>query len=389
MRRTLLGALGLLALSSAVAPARDTLPWKDANPPERATRSHQERRTQAPRPRKPAAETVAASSAAATDVPVPEARPAERPTSPEPVDVPLPTPDGEAAKPEVRPASPAETTAPTRAPEQTQPVTAPADAAADRPVTEIPVPDERPKPSPGETAPASEPPEAEEPAPKPETQPAPEPVELPGPETAPNSMEKLKSREPAVTPAASVEAAAVVEDSMACEAELKKRGVEFAVDETISEGECGVLRPLAVKRLSSGVAVSPKTQLLCRTALALDDWMTKSVVPAANMDIKGDRLTEFRHASTYVCRPRASETGISEHARGSAIDIGSFVFASGREIGIAAKEADSPDARFLDTVRTGACGPFKTVLGPGTDPDHATHFHLDIAARTGGATYCK
>jgi len=90
-----------------------------------------------------------------------------------------------------------------------------------------------------------------------------------------------------------------------------------------------------------------------------------------------------------VCRPRASEKGISEHARGSAIDIASFVFDKGEEIGVATKPAGSPEAKFQDSIRAAACGPFKTVLGPGTDSDHDTHFHLDIAARNNGATYCK
>ncbi|MBP0617961.1 extensin family protein [Jiella sp. KSK16Y-1] len=140
---------------------------------------------------------------------------------------------------------------------------------------------------------------------------------------------------------------------------------------------------------------------------------------------------------------------MSEHARGSAIDIGSFALTDGTNVGVraivlgkkdaspgssdetggataassdkdaedgktvaggieegAAKDdagsaatkpspqetGDSEDARekrFLDRVRASACGPFKTVLGPGTDADHATHFHFDMAARRNGGTYCK
>ena len=206
---------------------------------------------------------------------------------------------------------------------------------------------------------------------------------------APNSTEKLKSRVPEMTPAAMVQAAAAIEDAKACEAELKQRGAIFAVGESIAEGECGVLRPIEMKTLSSGVSITPPTVLLCRAALALDEWMSDSVVPAARSAFPEDELITFRHASTYVCRPRASEAGISEHARGSAIDIGGFNFASGRSLGIAAQKDGSPEAQFQHAVRKAACGPFKTVLGPGTNSDHATHFHLDIAARRNGATYCK
>ena len=32
----------------------------------------------------------------------------------------------------------------------------------------------------------------------------------------------------------------------------------------------------------------------------------------------------------------------------------------------------------LATLRTAACGWFTTILGPGSDAAHATHWHLDI-----------
>jgi hypothetical protein len=256
---------------------------------------------------------------------------------------------------------------------------APADPAetATMPIDDIPVPAVRPEaPDAG----------VKEPAAAPQT---PAPSEPAKADEAPNSTENLKSRTATVTPAASVLAAAAIGDAELCEAELTKRGVEFAVGESISEGECGVLRPINVKRLSSGVEVSPDTQFLCRTALALDDWMTAGVLPAVKTELPGRTLSEFRHASTYVCRPRASESGISEHSRGSAIDIAAFVFDKGEDIGVETKADGSPEAKFQAAVRAAACGPFKTVLGPGTDSDHATHFHLDIAARNNGSTYCK
>ncbi|MBO0904984.1 extensin family protein [Jiella sonneratiae] len=264
----------------------------------------------------------------------------------------------------------------------------------------------------------------------------------------------LKADLPSVTPAATVEAAAAIVEAKACEAELKRRGAEFTVGESISEGQCGVLRPVAIHKLSSGIAVEPETQLLCQTALALDDWAKEAVVPAARAAFGPQRtVTAIRHASTFVCRPRSSEDKISEHARGSAIDIAAFVLSDESAVGVraipddserhadsdsggeemaadsaaagnrnasdgpdggtgnasgaqavAAKQAEkakadtaspvgarSEDARerqFLTRIRAAACGPFKTVLGPGTDADHTTHFHLDMAARHGGATYC-
>lgn len=269
------------------------------------------------------------------------------------------------------------------------------------------------------------------------------------PDALRDAMEKI-------TPAAAVAAAAAINNAKACEAALRERGVAFAVDPSISEGACGVLRPVTIRSLSDGTQVSGETQLLCRTALALDDWVTNSVAPAARDAFGSTReLSALNEISTYVCRPRASEDKISEHARGSAIDVGAFSLSDGSTIPVRAiesepvvhalqsqgeAEGDAPDEppaaggdastsggkpagnseespspgsaeaagdppsepasssagqedrdhqAFLDAVRSAACGPFKTVLGPGTDADHATHFHFDMAARRNGATYCR
>ncbi|MDE0922737.1 extensin family protein [Aurantimonas coralicida] len=200
---------------------------------------------------------------------------------------------------------------------------------------------------------------------------------------------ELRDRDPAITPEAAVAAAAAIADARICEDELTRRGVTFTVGDSISEGDCGVLRPVDLDRLSSGVTIAQPTQLLCRSALALDIWVASSVVPAAKTQFPGDAVTAFRHASTYVCRSRSSGSRISEHARGSAVDVADFGFASGRRLGVEKQAEGSPEQAFQRQIRVGACGPFKTVLGPGTDADHATHFHLDIAARRNGATYCK
>jgi len=251
--------------------------------------------------------------------------------------------------------------------------------ASERPIGDIPVPETRPAATIGDAAPV---------APKaPATKAAkPDVIGSADPDRAPDPS---NAREAAITPAAAVLAAAAIEDARMCEAELEKRGVLFTIGESISDGDCGVLRPVNIERLSSGVAISSDTQLFCRSVLALDRWMTDSVVPAAKASFPAEKLAEFRHASTYVCRNRASENGISEHARGSAVDIAAFAFKNGTTIGVERHEPGSPEARFQRAIREGACGPFKTVLGPGTDADHATHFHLDIAARRNGSTYCK
>ena len=174
---------------------------------------------------------------------------------------------------------------------------------------------------------------------------------------------------------------------MACETILRQRGVEFEVRPSISEDRCGVLRPVAVTKLSSGLTVEPATALWCPTVLALDIWASDTLQPAAKTFEADHALTGLRQVSTYVCRDRGSGRKISEHARGSAIDIGAFIFDDG-ERPVAPRPTGSDGADFQKSAHDGACGPFSTVLGPGADADHATHFHLDLAARSNGP-FCQ
>ena len=50
---------------------------------------------------------------------------------------------------------------------------------------------------------------------------------------------------------------------------------------------------------------------------------------------------------------------------------------------------ETPEARFVAAVRGGACRYFSTVLGPGSDPAHADHLHLDLRARNRGVRLCQ
>ncbi len=133
--------------------------------------------------------------------------------------------------------------------------------------------------------------------------------------------------------------------------------------------------------------LSPEAVLNCATAEAAAKYTAEVIAPAAKSTY-GVELAAIGHGSAYVCRPRNGTTKLSEHAFGNALDIGSFSLADGRSIAVTAT-SNPKDADFLARVRMTACGPFKTVLGPGTDADHAQHFHLDLAHRRGGATYCR
>jgi hypothetical protein len=104
----------------------------------------------------------------------------------------------------------------------------------------------------------------------------------------------------------------------------------------------------------------------------------------------GSRIATVAHASAYVCRPRHGTSKLSEHARGNAIDIAAFLLEDGKRVEVAKAYEDKEKAGpFIDLLRKAACGPFKTVLGPGADADHADHLHLDLQPRRNGSTFCQ
>ncbi|WP_349943119.1 extensin family protein [Fulvimarina sp. MAC8] len=236
----------------------------------------------------------------------------------------------------------------------------------------VPLPEARPEEAePARSAPPPSPDASSSDAPSPRDA-------LPSP-----SQATLKS----VTPAASVRAAAALLASESCEERLTELGVTFETGKSINTGSCGVLRPLSVSELSSGIAVRTETQMWCPVADALETWVTSAVEPAAEKHFPDRTFAGISRISTYVCRNRGSGEKISEHARGAAIDIGAFVFEDG-EVPVSEADPLSPEGKFLKDVREAACGPFTTVLGPGTDADHAKHFHFDLAARSNGP-YCR
>jgi hypothetical protein len=83
---------------------------------------------------------------------------------------------------------------------------------------------------------------------------------------------------------------------------------------------------------------------------------------------------------------------LSEHGHANAIDISSFELSDGRKITVKQGWRGEPrEHAFLAEVRERACDLFTTVLGPGADPFHHDHFHLDLArhGRDGSDHICK
>lgn len=180
-----------------------------------------------------------------------------------------------------------------------------------------------------------------------------------------------------------------------CGAVIAELGVIATPLAPIEEGECGVAAPVAISALEGGkIDLSGKAIVDCHVAERLATWVREQVAPRVRDELGGE-LTGLRVVDSYTCRTRDNIEGakLSEHAHGDAIDISAFrVGKRWIEVG-PGWNGGGDDATFLADVRKSACGPFTTVLGPGSDSFHTDHFHLDmIQRRTAGPSkglYCK
>lgn len=177
-------------------------------------------------------------------------------------------------------------------------------------------------------------------------------------------------------------------EEVSCRSRLHKLGAAFEEGPRIEDpAGCVIGHPLAVTKLSPAVALQPEAVVTCEMAEAAAGFTIAVIAPAARTTF-GEELVALSGTSGYVCRPRNGTNKLSEHAFGNAIDISRFVLSKGTVIDVAVT-SDPRQASFLAAIRGAACGPFRTVLGPGSDADHATHLHLDLAPRRNDATYCR
>ena len=179
-------------------------------------------------------------------------------------------------------------------------------------------------------------------------------------------------------------ATALPADETACRQALTALGAAFAeADPVIDKAQgCAAPHPVTVSRLSPGVELRPPALLNCAMAAASARYVRDHAAPLALREFDSP-LAAVEQASSYVCRPRHGTAKLSEHAFANALDWSALVLEDGTRIEIRAYDAsDEPRrARFLSALRASACGPFATVLGPGSDPDHSDHFHFDMARR--------
>jgi hypothetical protein len=167
-------------------------------------------------------------------------------------------------------------------------------------------------------------------------------------------------------------------DAPACRAALRTVQVQFRpLPDTVANPDCIQENMLIVER--SATAYAPTVRANCGLAAALSLWERKVVLPAARRFLSTD-VDSIGHLGVYACRTvRGSHSRQSEHASATAIDIQSFRLRDGRVIDVRGNWGkDTAAGHFLRAVHDGACGVFRTTLGPDYNAAHANHFHLDI-----------
>ena len=200
--------------------------------------------------------------------------------------------------------------------------------------------------------------------------------------------EPVPAPAPAPTEASPDAAAAASGDE--CRAELERLGVAYEVAPAIANGDCGAARPLLVWRVAEGVALSPPATLTCPVARAVARWVGEVVVPEAQRRLDAP-VSSLAIGTSYECRNENRRGGgkRSEHAYAGALDVMAFALGPGRSLPVGTTAPGTPEGAFIAAAREGACRHFTTVLGPGSDPQHATHLHLDLRARKAGYRICQ
>jgi hypothetical protein len=168
-------------------------------------------------------------------------------------------------------------------------------------------------------------------------------------------------------------------------------GAEAAtVPQPIAEG-CGVPSPVRLQSilLANGDLVGlPGGPILgCEFALVFADYVRLIIAPLGAGTL-GTKVDSIETGPGYQCRNRNNFPSgkISAHAKGIAIDLVAVRFADKRRVAFEHQDGAN-EASYIRATRAAACGWFTTVLGPGADPFHATHMHVDTESHGSNGSY--
>ena len=174
-------------------------------------------------------------------------------------------------------------------------------------------------------------------------------------------------------------------DHAQCVSELTSKKVVFDQPKEAMREGCRLSAPVSLTRVTTpfgDVSLPTKPSMLCSFGLKFTDWV-RDVAAPLTFAYTGQKLAEIETGPGFACIARYDRPGAlpSEHAKGDAIDVVSFVLADKRRVTV-----KDPDP-LVGALRMTACGYFTTVLGPGADPQHEAHLHLDMLMHGGTANY--
>lgn len=150
---------------------------------------------------------------------------------------------------------------------------------------------------------------------------------------------------------------------------------------------CGFDRAALVYSVG-GVALSPPARMQCRTARITSDWMSTAVEPTFSE--AGKDLQSMRVVADYACRTRNHRRGarLSEHAKGTAIDIAAFTLEDGEVLTVLGDWRNENGA-LMKRLFQASCRIWHTSIGPDGDRFHQDHFHFDATRNRGPGTWCR
>ena len=204
------------------------------------------------------------------------------------------------------------------------------------------------------------------------------------PPVRPHQTSQLGETKSAPLPSAAMPSSAPPGAAAACLAELSASHVEAQVVPAppAQLGDCVIAAPVRVTSiaLANGAMLDlPDRPILdCAFGLTFSEFVRDLMAPLAAAML-GSPIVALSTGPGYECRSRDRAAGAktSAHGKGIAIDLAEIMLNDGRRIGVA-HQTNAAEELFVETTRRAACGWFTTVLGPGSDPAHAEHFHFDV-----------
>jgi hypothetical protein len=171
----------------------------------------------------------------------------------------------------------------------------------------------------------------------------------------------------------------------------ERGGIALPAASESGSGACAIAEPVTFRAISmpdgSKVELDSSFTVTCAFAVEILDWVREDL-PGIVAHEDG-KLTGITGVGGHACRPRNGVAGaqISEHATGNALDVFGLRLADGRTVSLVRTDANTRSLR--ERLKTSACARFRTVLGPGSDPSHKDHLHLDMRQRPRDYKICQ